>query len=156
MSSQVVLRRGSEADRAFVRDLGSRTTLDSVSSMRAAPEGLLRASYEQLLAFAFARSYVLEIAESPLEGPLGFVLMLDDLPDEVTGLPQGFIAYMAVEPDARRRGVGLALLVAAEERARSRGLPFVSLMVTEDNVAAREMYAQAGYRTERRLLCKTL
>jgi hypothetical protein len=29
-------------------------------------------------------------------------------------------------------------------------------MVTEDNVAARELYAQAGYTTERRLLCKQL
>jgi hypothetical protein len=29
-------------------------------------------------------------------------------------------------------------------------------MVTEDNAAARELYAQAGYATERRLLCKRL
>jgi len=82
--------------------------------------------------------------------------MLNDLPDEVTGMPQGFIAYMAVEPEARRHGVGRQLLLAAEEQARARGLPVVALMVTEDNVAARELYAQAGYRTERRLLCKTL
>ncbi len=152
----IALRRGSSADRAFVLDLGSRTTTDSVSSLRAAPAPLVRASYEQLVSFAFERSHVLVIAEDRLEGPLGFVLMLDDLPDEVTGLPQGFIGYMAVEPEARRHGIGAMLLAAAEDEARERGLPVVALMVTEENEAARELYAQAGYRTERRLLCKTL
>ncbi len=156
MSAQITMRRGAAADRAFVLDLGSRTSIDSVSSLRAAPEAFVRGSFEQLVAYAFARSYVLEIAETALDGPVGFVLMLNDLPDEVTGMPQGFIAYMAVEPEARRHGVGRQLLLAAEEQARARGLPVVALMVTEDNVAARELYAQAGYRTERRLLCKTL
>jgi ribosomal protein S18 acetylase RimI-like enzyme len=152
----IVLRRGSPADRAFVLDLGSRTTADSVSALRGAPAPVVRASYEQLVSFAFERSHVLVVAESPLEGPLGFVLMLDDLPDEVTSLPQGFIAYMAVEPEARRHGIGAMLLGAAEDEARARGLPVVALMVTEENAAARELYAQAGYLTERRLLCKTL
>jgi ribosomal protein S18 acetylase RimI-like enzyme len=156
MSAQITMRQGSAADRAFVLDLGSRTSIDSVSSMRAASEALVRGSFEQLVAYAFARSYVLEIAETALDGPVGFLLMLNDLPDEVTGMPQGFIAYMAVEPESRRHGVARQLLLAAEEQARVRGLPVVALMVTEDNVAARELYAQAGYRTERRLLCKTL
>jgi ribosomal protein S18 acetylase RimI-like enzyme len=156
MSAQIVMRQGTAADRSFVLDLGSRTSVDSVSSLREAPEALVRGSFEQLVAYAFARSYVLEIAETALEGPVGFVLMLNDLPDEVTGMPQAFIAYMAVEPEARRHGVARQLLLAAEEQARARGLPVVALMVTEDNVAARELYAQAGYRTERRLLCKTL
>jgi len=156
VSAQIALRRGNAADRDFVLDLGRRTTLDSLSAMRHAPATLVEASYERLVQFAFERSYALEIAESDLEGPLGFVLMLDDLPDEVTGQPQGFIAYMAVEPDARRRGIGAKLLSAAEEAARARGLPFVALMVTEENEAARQLYARAGYRTERRLLCKTL
>jgi ribosomal protein S18 acetylase RimI-like enzyme len=96
------------------------------------------------------------VAELALAGPVGFVLMLTDLPDEVTGSAQGFVAYMAVEPDERRHGVGKALLAAAEDAARARGLPFVSLMVTESNASARELYAQAGYVTERRLLCKAL
>jgi ribosomal protein S18 acetylase RimI-like enzyme len=156
MSAQITMRQGSAADRAFVLDLGSRTSIDSVSSMRAASEALVRGSFEQLVAYAFARSYVLEIAETALDGPVGFVLMLNDLPDEVTGMPQGFIAYMAVEPESRRHGVARQLLRAAEEQARARGLPVIALMVTEDNVAARELYAQAGYHTERRLLCKTL
>ncbi|MBD5656371.1 MAG: GNAT family N-acetyltransferase [Candidatus Eremiobacteraeota bacterium] len=156
MQASIVLRHGGESDRAFVLDLGHRTALDSVSTLRTPPQGLLDLSYDRLIDFAFERSYVLVIAETALEGPLGFLLMLDDVPDEVTALPQGFIAYMAVEPDARRRGVAALLLGAAEDAARGRGLPFMALMVTEDNVAARELYAQAGYATERRLLCKTL
>ena len=82
--------------------------------------------------------------------------MLDDLPDEVTLLPQAFVAYMAVEPGVRRDGVGTALLAAAEDEARRRGLPYMALMVTEENAAARRLYERGGYRTERRLLCKPL
>jgi ribosomal protein S18 acetylase RimI-like enzyme len=156
LNAQVALRKGVAGDRAFVLDLGRRTTIDSVSSMRHAPSAFVEASYEQLVAFALGRSHVLLIAETDLAGPVGFVLMLDDLPDEVTGLPQGFVAYMAVEPEARRHGVGKHLLAAAEDAARAKRLPFVALMVTEDNAAARELYAQAGYVTERRLMCKAL
>ncbi len=154
--SQLSLRRGSERDRAFVLDLGTRTTAASVSSLRPAPEALVAASYERLVDFAFANEYELLIAENDLDGPIGFVLMLDNLPDEVSGLPQSFIAYMAVEPDARRHGIAAKLLAAAEEAARARGHAHLALMVTEDNTAARELYAQAGYATERRLLCKAL
>ena len=84
------------------------------------------------------------------------MLLIEDLPDEVTALPQAFVAYMAVEPHARRRGVAAKLLAAAEEAARERGLSHLALMVTEENGPARELYAQAGYATERRLLCKAL
>jgi ribosomal protein S18 acetylase RimI-like enzyme len=153
---EVTLRAGGAADRAFVTDLGRRTVLDSVSAQRSAPPAFVELSYEQLVDFAFDRSYALFIAETSLEGRVGFLLMLDQLPDEVTGMPQGFIAYMAVEPDARRQRVASRLLDAAEDAARVRGLPYVALMVTEDNAPAREFYAQAGYVTERRLLCKRL
>ena len=77
--------------------------------------------------------------------PAGFVLMLDTMPDEVTRMPQGFVAYMAVEPWARGRGIGSRLLSAAEDEARRRGLPYMGLMVTEDNAAARRLYERAGY-----------
>jgi len=150
------LRRGDARDLGFVLDLGKRTTPDSVSALRTQAPARLEASFERLVAFALERSHVLLIAQDDFEGPAGFLLMLDDLPDEVTDLPQGFVAYMAVEPGARRRGIAARLLQAAEDAARVRGLPFMALMVTEDNTAARELYAQAGYSTERRLLCKPL
>jgi ribosomal protein S18 acetylase RimI-like enzyme len=156
LPASLTVRRGGPSDRAFVLDLGRRTADASVSTLRTPSQELLDSSYERLVEFAFERSYLLLLAETDLEGPLGFLLMLEDLPDEVTALPQGFVAYMAVEPDARRRGIAATLLAAAENSARERGLPFMALMVTEDNAAARELYAQAGYATERRLLCKML
>ena len=152
----VSLRRGGPGDRAFVLDLGSRTTAASVSSLRPAPEPLVAASFERLVSFAFENAYTLVIAETSLDGPVGFMLGLDNLPDEVSGLPQSFVAYMAVEPDAQRHGIGAKLLQAAEDAARENGHSHMALMVTEDNLAARELYAQAGYATERRLLCKAL
>ncbi len=158
LNASLALRRGGVADRAFVLDLGSRTTIDSVSALRdpAPSPDVLSHGYERLVDFAFERSHVLVIADHALDGPLGFALLIDDLPDEITSAPQGFVAYMAVEPVARRTGVGTLLLRAAEDAARERGLPYVALMVTEENVAARELYAAAGYMTERRLLCKRL
>lgn len=129
--------------------------LDSVASFRAALPSLVDASYERLLEIVFSQSHVFLIAESAGE-PAGFILMLDTMPDEVTRMPQGFVAYMAVEPDARNNGAGAALLEAAEDEARKRGLPYVALMVTEENEAARSLYERAGYFTERRLMCKTL
>jgi len=139
-----------------VLDLGRRTAKDSVSALRDVAPEQVETSYERLVEFITDRSHILLIAETDIDVPLGFLLMLDDVPDEVTGLPQAFVAYMAVEPAARRRGVAAQLLAAAEDAAHVRGLPNVALMVTEDNLAARELYAQAGFATERRLLCKRL
>jgi ribosomal protein S18 acetylase RimI-like enzyme len=154
--TSIALRRGGAEDRDFVVDLGRRSSAVSVSPLRSAPQALVEASYEHLVDFSLNRDHVLIVAEDALEGPLGFLLLLVDLPDEVTGLPQAFIAYMAVEPHARRRGIAAKLLAGAEEAARERGLSHLALMVTEDNGPARELYAQAGYSTERRLLCKAL
>lgn len=151
----VSIRPGNAADRAFAQDLGKRTIADSVAAFRFANRAMLDVSYERLLAVVFGQSHVFLVAER--DGVLaGFLLLLDAMPDEVTLMPQGFIAYMAVEPSLQRHGVGAALLEAAEDEARRRGLPYMGLMVTEDNVAARALYERAGYVTERRLLCKTL
>lgn len=143
------------ADRPFVEELGARTLGASVATMRPAPEAMVRVSYERLLDLVYRQSHVGFVAERAGER-IGFVLMLDQLPDEVTSLPQGFVAYMAVEPAARRRGAARALLAAAEDEAKRRSLPYMALMVTEENAAARALYEDAGYRTERRLLCKVL
>jgi ribosomal protein S18 acetylase RimI-like enzyme len=150
-----VIREGRIEDRPFVEDLGRRTMSDSVAQFRYVNGAMLEASYDGLLDFVFRQSHVLLIAEEQQQRA-GFILMLDTMPDEVTRMPQGFVAYMAVEPSYRGRGIGSRLLAAAEDEARRRGLPYMGLMVTEDNAAARALYERAGYLTERRLLCKPL
>jgi len=143
------------ADRAFVRELGRRCAMSSVGSLRLATESAVRFAFDRLCDVVYDQSHVTLIAQSA-ERRVGFLLLLDELPDEVTALPQGFVAYMAVEPECRGSGVGAALLAAAEDEARRRGLPYIAMMVTEENAGARRLYERGGYRTERRLLCKPL
>jgi len=152
--AEVAGERGAD-DAAFVKSLGLECVMASVASLRPTTESNARAAFDRLYDVVDDQSHVTFIAERGGER-VGFLLMLDRLPDEVTLLPQAFVAYMAVESRVRGRGVGAALLAAAEDEARRRLLPYIALMVTEENEAARRLYECAGYRTERRLLCKPL
>ena len=152
----IAVRQGGPPDHPFVLDLGRRVAMTSVSSLRPAMRPLVELSYDKLLEFVLRQSHVVLVACDD-DRRLGFLLLLDQLPDEVTMAPQAFVAYMAVEEFvARRQGVGRALLEAAEAIARERGLPNLAMMVTEENTAALELYTSCGYQTERRLLCKPL
>ena len=142
-------------DAAFVKALGRECSMSSVASFRPATESKVRTAFDRLYEIVHDQSHVTLIADRGGER-VGFLLLLDGLADEVTLEPQAFVAYMAVKPDSRREGVGAALLAAAEDEARRRLLPYIALMVTEENQGARRLYARAGYRTERRLLCKPL
>jgi ribosomal protein S18 acetylase RimI-like enzyme len=55
-----------------------------------------------------------------------------------------WIATIAVHPDYRRRGIGLALLHACEARL---GVPRARLTVRISNTAAISMYEKEGYKT---------
>ena len=155
MSGAIAIRRGTVSDRAFVVDLGRRVSPTSVSSLRVALQPLVEGAYERLVDYALAREH--EILVADVDGvAAGFALLIYDLPDEITLSEQAFIAYMAVEPALQRRSIGRLLLASIEDHARRRGLPYLSLMVTEDNAAARELYAAAGFATERRLMTKAL
>ncbi len=155
MSDAIAIRRGTVRDRAFVIDLGRRVSPTSVSSLRIALPPLVEGAYERLVEYVLAREHDVLIAESGGVAA-GFALLIYDLPDEITLTEQAFVAYMAVEPAMQRRGVGGELLASIEEHARKRGLPYLSLMVTEENTAARELYAGAGFITERRMMTKAL
>jgi ribosomal-protein-alanine N-acetyltransferase len=149
------IRTATLDDRAFIEALGKRTAMASVSSLRKADPAAVLENFERLLAIVDRREHVALIAE--VDGArAGFMLLLDSLPDEVTGDDQAFVVYMAVERELRGAGIGSALLERAEDEARKRGALYIALMVTEENAAARALYERAGYRTERRLLCKTL
>jgi ribosomal protein S18 acetylase RimI-like enzyme len=155
MSEAIAIRRGTVRDRAFVVELGRRVSPASVSSLRVGLPPLVEGAYERLVEYVLARDYDILIAE--VDGvAAGFALLIYDLPDEITLSEQTFIAYMAVEPAWQRRGIARSLLANVEEQARRRGLPYLSLMVTEDNVAARNLYTESGFSTERRLMTKAL
>jgi ribosomal protein S18 acetylase RimI-like enzyme len=154
---RVAERRGARAagDRDFVTALGHGTAASSVGSLRPADEANLREAFDRLYAIVESQSHLTLIAERNGER-VGFLFLLDNLPDEVTLLTGAFVAYMAVQEGSRRAGAGAALLAAAENEARRRGLPYMALMVSEANEPARLLYDRNGYQTERRMLCKHL
>ena len=150
------MRRAEGADDyAFVQELGRASVMSSVGDLRQTTPALAIAAFDRLDEIVRAQSHVGFIATQGGRR-VGFVLLLDELPDEVTLMAQGFIAYMVVDPERRGTGIGTALLSAAEGEARRLGLPYMALMVTEENAVARRLYERAGYQTERRLLCKAL
>jgi len=155
MSDAIAIRLGTARDRAFVVDLGRRVSQTSVSSLRIALAPLVEGAYERLVEFVLMRDHDILIAE--VDGAArGFGLLIHDLPDEVTLTEQTLIAYVAVEPEWQRRGIGRKLLEQAQEQARKRGLPYISLNVTEENVAALTLYETDVFRTERRTMTKAL
>ena len=78
------------------------------------------------------------VARGGDDAPLGYIIAL-------FVLDEGEIANLAVSPEARRQGVGAALLDAALREARSRGVREVYLEVRESNAAARALYASRGF-----------
>lgn len=59
---------------------------------------------------------------------------------------QGHLQSLAVDPQARRRGLGRRLIAAVEEAALERGARHMQLELREDNGAAEALYASLGYR----------
>jgi len=81
------------------------------------------------------------------------VLLVAELEGRVVGYAvvwfiaeEGELADLAVDPGQRRRGIGHRLLEAVLERAASRGADRLYLQVRVSNVAARRLYAEAGFR----------
>jgi ribosomal protein S18 acetylase RimI-like enzyme len=153
--ADVIVRTGDRSDRNFVHDLGRRSAATSISAVRTASLDDVALAFDKLIDFVYGRQHVALIAQEGGER-LGFLLLLFDIPDEVTLTEQAFVAYTAVEPHAQGRGIGRALMEEAEAVARGMGRTYVSLMVTEENAAARSLYDRAGFVTERRMMTKAL
>jgi ribosomal-protein-alanine N-acetyltransferase len=103
-----------------------------------------------LHARAFDRAWSAEELSKLVENPAVFALVARETQ------PLGFVMAwsvagdaelltLAVVPEARRRGVGTALVAAAGAAARARGAASMHLEVAEANVAARALYARLGY-----------
>jgi ribosomal protein S18 acetylase RimI-like enzyme len=56
-----------------------------------------------------------------------------------------YIAELYVQPQHRRRGLGLALMNAALEAARAQGADYVEVATSEDDTGARALYERLGF-----------
>ncbi len=64
---------------------------------------------------------------------------------------RGWINYLAVDPDYRKRGLGRALMVEAELRLLREGCPKVNLQVRATNPEVVAFYRRLGYEIEERV-----
>lgn len=80
--------------------------------------------------------FILAKASGAVIGYVGMMYVIDE----------GYISNVAVAADARRRGVGGALVAALLSRARELGLAFVTLEVRRGNLAAIALYSKLGFR----------
>lgn len=152
----ISVRLARSDDNKFIEALGARAAADTISAVRSSAPQVAAASFRRLLFFCKERiGTVMFVADEDGERA-GFLMLLTDVPDDPTQLPQAFVAFVAVEEQRRGRGIGRALVRAAEREARRRDLPHLSLMVGSHNEPARALYASEGFQPERILMTKPL
>jgi ribosomal protein S18 acetylase RimI-like enzyme len=64
---------------------------------------------------------------------------------------RGWIYSLAVSPEARRRGIGTALIWHVEQELARRGCPKINLQVLASNAAVVAFYQKLGYAVEERV-----
>ncbi|WP_424003960.1 GNAT family N-acetyltransferase [Haloarcula salina] len=82
-------------------------------------------------------------------GLVGFVMVTVDGGRYEQDERRGLLENIYVEPAARNRGIGSALLKAAEETLRSAGVDVIALEAMAANDAARRFYRSHGYEPHR-------
>lgn len=155
MVDRIAIRSAGEADVDFVSGLvSSLLEFGSPAWKDAKP---LAQRFAEVLASAVraqdSRSTVL-IAQSEDGTRLGFISLT--VGEDVTGVERGHVADLGVIEDARRMGVGSALMMAGEAWARERGLPVLSIDLWATNERARVFYESLGYSAESSCLFKRL
>ena len=65
---------------------------------------------------------------------------------------RGWMYYLAVAPDRRKRGLGRKIVTAAQRWLEDRAVPKVESMIRRENAVAIEFYRRLGYRQESRTL----
>jgi mycothiol synthase len=109
-------------------------------------EALVRRALPDLGGNLAARRFATElstVARSDGDGSLAGVVLC-----ERRERGQGFVAYLAVEPDWRGRGLGRALLAGALGQMRAAGLVGAALGVNGANRSALALYESVGMRIE--------
>jgi ribosomal protein S18 acetylase RimI-like enzyme len=155
MDDRIEIRAARISDSDFVAGLVS-SLLEFGSPAWKAPDALAPGFAEVLAGAVRAqdvRSTVL-IAQRTDGTRLGFISL--KVREDVVGVERGHVADLAVIEDARRLGVGTALMEAGEIWARERGLSALSLEVWSTNERARAFYTSLGYSAESLCLFKEL
>jgi GNAT superfamily N-acetyltransferase len=88
----------------------------------------------------------IEVLAARLEGRVVGVLVLAFRPNVSLGAPFASIEDLYVRPQARRRGVGGALLQAAHDRCTRRDISYLEAQVEENTADA--FYVAFGYELE--------
>jgi len=155
MTDRIVIRPARDSDRDFVVSLVS--SLLEFGSPAWEDAETLAPGFGDMLAHVVSaqdpRATVL-IAQAADETPLGFISLR--VREDVTGVERGHVADLAVTENARRMGVGKALMKAGEAWARERRLRVLSLDVWSTNDPALSFYRQMGYTAESLCLMKRL
>jgi len=58
---------------------------------------------------------------------------------------KGWINRLAIAPEHRRQGHGVALIRAAETRLREQGIPVIAALIESDNDPSYELFKKTGY-----------
>jgi ribosomal protein S18 acetylase RimI-like enzyme len=152
------VRLATPEDEEFIATLSLEAARASISPWREAPREQIEArarAWQEWGRSPDLQSVTL-IAEDEQGQRLGYIVLILNTHDELTGEPQGFVADIAVAPGVRRRGVGAALLRAAEDYAAGQGLPYLALSVSSFNAPALRLYQRLGYQEEWKKLVKRL
>jgi ribosomal-protein-alanine N-acetyltransferase len=123
-------------------------------ALRAIQAAVLAEPWEELLAVAADGPPILLVAtpRGPATAtedtatPVGYALAVTDGDDDA-----GYLAELAVAPDAQGEGHGSALLDALVERLRESGVTELRVTVREVDEAARAFYRDRGFERRERL-----
>jgi ribosomal protein S18 acetylase RimI-like enzyme len=61
---------------------------------------------------------------------------------------RGWINYLGVDPDVRRRGLGRRIMAVAEAKLRERGCPKINLQVRTSNTGVIAFYERLGFKLD--------
>jgi ribosomal protein S18 acetylase RimI-like enzyme len=65
---------------------------------------------------------------------------------------RGWVYYVTVDPDHRKKGFGRAIMTAAEDWLRARGILKLQLMVRSDNTQVQAFYETLDYDEQERIV----
>jgi ribosomal protein S18 acetylase RimI-like enzyme len=153
----VRIRRGTDRDMAFFRDLEMQTTWENLpleDCERLTREQVwdaLAETHELLLA---RPGNVMFIAE--VDGERAGLLWFGPNRNLVTGEEEGWIYNVTVLPAYRSRGIARRLMQHAQSHAKAEGYAVIGLMVAVHNEAARALYRRLDYQESNILMRKPL